>query len=387
MAMEVKAVEVMRSPLRQVGRLQFIDFARGLVMVIMAWDHVSGFWMTVHGGLEGVYPYRNPALDLTLFLARFVSHWCAPTFVFLSGVSLALSVSRRLSRGEPQRDITIHIVKRGLLLLLFEALLVSPAFDLPYLYFGVIAAIGVSLIVLSVGRRLPASVILAVSLIIILNHQWLDLGFIPMDVAWGHYIRRVLHEPGFNWRPYFALYPVIPWIGVVGLGWVFGSYLSGLDWERVRRLKLPLAATGAGSIALFFLVRWVNSYGNLVRRWSGDVMDWLYISKYPPSIAFLLWSLGGMCLFLALGLLIEERGWSNRSAVGAVHTFGRTPLFFYLTHLWLYRLRLPGVLTPPFHLDLAQTLAFWAAGLVVLWVLCSRYEVLKRRYPRFLRYI
>ena len=387
MIMEVKAVEVMRSPLRQVGRLQFIDFARGLVMVIMAWDHVSGFWMAVHGGLEGIYPYRNPALDLTLFMARFVSHWCAPTFVFLSGVSLALSVNKRLGRGEPERDITIHIVMRGLLLLLFEALLVSPAFDLPYLYFGVIAAIGVSLIVLSVGRRLPASVILAVSLIIILNHQWLDLGFIPMDAAWGHYLRRVLHEPGFDWRPYFALYPVIPWIGVVGLGWVFGSHLSGLDWERVRRLKLPLAAAGAGSIALFFLVRWANGYGNLVRRWSGDIMDWLYISKYPPSVAFLLWSLGGMCLFLALGLLIEERGWSNRGVMGALHTFGRTPLFFYLTHLWLYRLRLPGVLTPPFHLDLVQTLAFWAVGLVVLWVLCSRYEVLKRRYTRFLRYI
>ena len=355
-------------------------------MILMAWDHVSGFWMQVHGGLEGIYPSRIPALDLTMFLARFVSHWCAPTFVFLSGVSLALSVNNRLGRGDSQRDISLHIVKRGLLLLLFEVLLVSPAFDLPYLYFGVIACIGVGLIIFSVYRRLPTMAILAISMIIILNHQWLDLSFIPMDVAWGHYLRRIVHEPGFTWPPYFALYPVIPWIGVMGLGWVFGTYIHGLERERVFRLKLPLAAAGAASIALFFVVRYFNGYGNLVRRWSGDIMDWLYLSKYPPSIAFLLWTLGGMSLFLALGLLIEERGWSNKNIAGAVHTFGRAPLFFYLTHLWLYRLRLPRV-PVPFYLDLLQTLGFWAVGLVILWALCSRYEKLKRRYPRFLQYI
>ncbi len=103
-------------------------------------------------------------------------------------------------------------------------------------------------------------------------------------------------------------------------------------------------------------------------------------------MAFLLWTLGGMCLFLALGLLIEGRGWSGRNIAGVVNTFGRVPLFFYLTHLWLYRLRLPGIALP-FHLDLLQTLGLWAAGLVVLWLLCSRYEKLKRGHPRFLQYI
>jgi uncharacterized membrane protein len=371
---------------RGVGRLQFIDFTRGLVMMIMAWDHVSGFWMKIHGGLEGIYPHRNPALDLPLFMARFVSHWCAPTFIFLSGVSLALSVRKRLDRGDPQRDITVHLITRGVLLLIFEALIVSPAFDLPRLYFGVIAAIGVGLVIFSVYRRAPTAVILTISLIIILNHQWLDLSFIPMDVPWGHYLRRILHEPNFTWRPYFALYPVIPWIGVMGLGWVFGNFLNHFDREKLPRLKLPLALIGVAFIALFFVVRWANGYGNLVQRWGNNIMDWLYVSKYPPSIAFLLWTLGGMCLFLALGLLIEEKGWSDKNIIGAVHTFGRTPLFFYLTHLWLYRLRLPGA-PVPFYLDLLQTLGLWAVGLVVLWLVCSRYEKIKRRYPRFLQYI
>jgi len=93
-------IQAPKSPVKLEGRLQYIDFARGLVMVIMAWDHASGFWMQLHGGLEGIYPARNPALGIALFLASFVSHWCAPTFVFLSGVSLALSVKNRLNRGD-----------------------------------------------------------------------------------------------------------------------------------------------------------------------------------------------------------------------------------------------------------------------------------------------
>jgi len=379
-------VQTQIAPVKQVTRLHFIDFARGLVMVIMAWDHVSGFWMELHGGLEGILPYRNPSLDLTHFLARFVSHWCAPTFVFLSGVSLAFSVRNRLRRGQSELDITLHIIKRGLILLLFEALLVSPAFDLPNLYFGVIAAIGVSLIMFSFIRKVPPAIIFVFSLVIILNHQWLDLSFLSMDVAWSHYLRRILHEPGFSWRPYFALYPVIPWIGVMGLGWVTGDHLHGMDSESIPKLKLPLLAVGTSSVLLFFVVRWLNGYGNLVYRWSGDILDWLYISKYPPSISYLLWSLGGMCIFLAIGVMLQERDWSNLNLSGVVHTFGRTPLFFYLTHLWLYRLRLPKV-PAPFHFDLFQTLGLWLVGLVVLWQLCSRYEKLKRRYPRFLQYI
>jgi uncharacterized membrane protein len=371
---------------RRPTRLQFIDFARGLVMVLMAWDHVSNFWNQVHGGSEGIYPFRNPNLDLVWTLARFVTHYAAPTFILLSGASLSLSVHKRLSRGDSQRDITLHIIVRGLLLLVFEALIVAPAFDLPRYYFGVIACIGVSLVIFSVYRRLPTTAILAISLIIILNQQWLDLSFIPFDAAWGHYLRRIVAEPGFTWYPYFSLYTLVPWFGVMGLGWTFGTYLHGFDRANLPKLKKSLAVAGVTSITLFFVLRLMNGYGNLVRRWSMDILDWLYISKYPPSLAFLLWTLGGTCLFMVLGIWLQEKGWSDKNVVGAIHTLGRVPLFFYLTHLWFYRLRLPGV-PAPFYLNFWQTVAWWGVGLVLLWLLSSWYEVLKRRYPRFLRYI
>jgi uncharacterized membrane protein len=384
--MESQTIQVAEQIPRRLTRLQFIDFARGLVMVLMAWDHVSNFWNNVHGGSEGIYLMRNPDLNLVWTLARFVTHYAAPTFVLLSGISLALSVHKRLSRGDSQRDITIHIIVRGLLLLVFEALIVAPAFSLPRYYFGVIACIGVSLVIFSVYRRLPTTAILAISLIIILNQQWLDLSFIPFDAAWGHYLRRIVAEPGFTWHPYFALYTLVPWFGVMGLGWTFGTYLHSFDRENLPKLKTPLAVAGVSAIALFFIVRLMNGYGNLVRRWSNDILDWLYISKYPPSLAFLLWTLGGTCLFMAVGIWLQEKNWSDKNVVGAIHTLGRVPLFFYLTHLWLYRLRLPKV-PAPFYLNLWQTMAWWAVGLVLLWLLSSRFETLKRRYPRFLRYI
>ncbi len=375
-----------------VGRLQFIDFARGIVMAIMAWDHVSSFWNEFHHGSEGVLGQAPPFLNLTWFLERFVSHVCAPSFIFLAGTVLALSAVKRLARGESQTDMTLHLIKRGIVLIILEPLLVSSAFGTSKFYFGVIACIGVSLIIFSVFRRLPPTVILAVSLIIVLNHNFLSLNFIPTDTAWGWYARVIIHEPNFEWWPYFGLYPIIPWIGVMGLGWTFGSLLASMDPERIMKLKVPLATTGVASIALFFVVRWMNGYGNLLRRWGNTVIDWLYVSKYPPSIAFLLWTLGRMCIFLALGMALQNRPKFGKGITGIILAFGRNPLFFYLTHLGLYRLRLPTGLRPEpksplFPLEMWQTFLFWIVGLLILWQLCLRYEKLKRAYPRFLQYI
>jgi uncharacterized membrane protein len=368
--------------------MPFIDFARGAVMIIMAWDHVSSFWHQLHHGGEGILGRAPPFESLGWFLERFVSHWCAPTFIFLAGASLALSAAKRLERGDSQGEITFHIIKRGLVLLLFEALLVSPAFDLPPYYFGVIACIGVGLIIFSVSRRLPTTIILVLSLFIVLNHSFLDLSWIPDTYPWGWYLRVIIHEPNFDGWPYVGLYPLIPWIGVMGLGWCFGSVLPRFERNQIGKLKNSLFFTGLASIALFFAVRWMNGFGNLLLRQGDTLIDWLYVSKYPPSVAFLLWSLGGMCVFLAVGLVLQEKPRIGNRLTDAIHDIGKAPLFFYLAHLWLYRLRLPGVGEPPFYLEMYQTFVFWIVGLVVLWQFTKWFYLYKRARPgSLLRYV
>lgn len=377
--------ETMEKAKKFSGRLSFLDFARGIIMIIMAWDHVSGFWNQYHHGGEGILGRAPPFINTTWFLLRFVSHYCAPTFIFLAGTVLAISATRRLERGDRERDVTLHLITRGLVLLVLEAALVSPAFSLPWTYFGVIACIGVSFIIFSVARKLPPKVILLVSLLIVLNEPFLNLDFIPLNVNWGRYLRVIINEPNFERFPYFGLYPIIPWIGVMGMGWSLGSYLESKSRKDIAALRNRVLATGIASIVMFFVVRYINGYGNLLPRTGNTLIEWLYVSKYPPSLAFLLWSLGGMCIFMTIGLVLEERGLSENRIVAAVLTIGRNPLFFYVTHLWLYRIRWTG---PPYQLELSTTLVFWAVGIVVLWFMCREYEKLKRKHPKpILQYI
>ena len=367
-------------------RLQFVDLTRGVIMMIMAWDHVSGFWNQYHHGGEGIFGRAPAFINTEWFLLRFVSHVCAPTFIFLAGTVLAISVSRRLARGDTQMQVTRHLILRGIILLFLEAALVSPAFSNPWTYFGVIACIGVSFIIFSVARRLPTRLILALSLVIVLGHSFLSLDFIPRNTNWGWYLRVILHEPNYDKWPYIGLYPIIPWIGVMGLGWSLGSYLLKIDGSVMTILKKRFASIGIMSLILFVGVRWLNGFGNLLPRKGNSLVDWLYVSKYPPDVAFLLWTLGIMCLIMALGMHLEKLNMLAGKFTSVILVFGRNALFFYLVHLWLYRLNwpsfTPGAYVPPFYLGLGETVLFWAVGLVVLWQLCLRYEKLKRKYPK-----
>lgn len=154
--------------------------------------------MAAHrGGGEGILGRMPPFVNTTWFLERFVSHFCAPTFIFLAGTVLTVSAARRLERGEAEMGVALHLVKRGLVLFL-EAFFVSPAFSMPWTYFGVLACIGVCLIAFSVAWWLPWKAMLALSLVVVLGHQFLDLGFIPAGPNWGWYLRVILHEPNYD---------------------------------------------------------------------------------------------------------------------------------------------------------------------------------------------
>ena len=229
--------------------------------------------------------------------------------------------------------------------------------------------------------------ILAVSTTIVVFHQLLDLSFIPKENI-GLLLMLYLHEPSFDYYPFHVLYPIIPWIGVMGLGWCFGIYLNSLDHGRVKRLATPIANIGVASILIFVVIRWLNSFGNLVLRRGDTVQDWLAVSKYPPDLAFLTITLGGMCLLMTLGLLIEDKNWFGGSITGVLLVFGRTPLFFYVTHLVLYRVHPFFITKPLFMTGLPTVFVFWLIGLLVLWRLCLRYERYKKAHPEsLLQYI
>lgn len=367
------------------SRLAFIDFSRGIVMIIMAWDHLAGFWGKYKGGkmLIGNAPFTE---TFAWFMSRVVTHVCAPTFIFIAGTVLAISTVRRLGKGQPQSQVTLRIIKRGAILILIQFFIVNGAWDKVgdyYSYlFGVIACIGGCMIILSVLRRFNPAIILGVSLYILLNHQFLDLGWIHDTVWGGHYLRVIIHEPNeVLWYPFTGRYPIIPWLGVMGLGWVFGVYLAqnpGMDYTRLMK---PLTATGVSSVVAWLFVRWVNGYGNLRPRLDNSLWEWLWIQKYPPSQGFLLLTLGVMCLLFALGIIVCKRYSTNTGLLGFVMTLGRNALFFYIAHLWLYRFRLPGAPVSEFKLDFIPAVIAWLIGLTILWQLCIRYEHLKKRYP------
>ena len=173
------------------------------------------------------------------------------------------------------------------------------------------------------------------------------------------------------------------------MGWGFGDFLYSYDETKIQNLRLPLVATGVGAWILFVAVRWFNGFGVLVPRQGVTLMDWLSVAKYPPSLAFILVTLGEMCFFLAIGLLVQRLRNPEKGVTGMVLLFGRIPLFFYLSHLVLYRLR-PFWMDQPrlYNLTLWETGAFWVIGLAILWWLGGHYlEYKKSHRDSLLQYI
>ena len=305
------------------SRLVSIDIVRGLAMVLMALDHVRDFFAA---------PRLDP-LDLShtsasLFLTRWITHLCAPLFVFLAGASSYL-LSQRRSRAELSRFLLI----RGLWLIVLEITVVDFAwtFDLRYqtgLYLQVIWAIGVAMIVLATLVYLPFPAIAAFSVIMIASHNLLD--GIAAE-SWGDWapLWTVLHVQGPIPHA-FIEYPLIPWIAVMSLGYCTGGIFQ-LDAQRRGRVLVYL---GAAALAGFGLLRMLNVYGD-PRPWSLQsttvltLLSIVNVQKYPPSLQFLLLTLGSGFLLLAA----FESGRGRMSEV--LSTFGRVPLFFYVLHIAL----------------------------------------------------
>jgi uncharacterized membrane protein len=308
------------------ARVSSIDILRGLVMVLMALDHVRDFFTDV----------RFDPLDLSqtsapLFLTRWITHFCAPTFVFLAGVSAYLG-GRRCTRTELSR----FLFTRGLWLIVLEVTLMSLVwtFNVRYehgLFLQVIWAIGVSMIVLAALVHLPLRAIATFSIVIILGHNLLD-GIEPQSLgAWAP-LWSLLHVQGPIPHAFVA-YPLIPWIAVMSLGYCVGAQFELAPQQRTQRFIY----FGAASLTVFVLLRTTNLYGDPA-DWSlqsttlHTLLSFVDVQKYPPSLQYLLLTLG--TAFLLLATLESAR--SKFSEV--LRTFGRVPLFFYVLHIALAHL-------------------------------------------------
>lgn len=310
-------------------RIDAIDMMRGLVILIMLLDHVrERFYYHV----QVSDPMDISVTEPGLFFSRFAAHFCAPVFVFLTGLSAWLYAHP--AQGAP-RSARGFLFKRGLFLIALEITVITVSWMGSYhtIWLQVIWAIGVSMLALAAMLALPYRVLAVLGLLIVFGHNALTpINFMPGE--WGYSLWTILHDrnyllqsDGLNIR---ASYPVLPWIGVILLGYVAGPLYTMAATTR-RRWLLRL---GAACLALLVLLRGFNIYGETL-PWQLQasalecLMAILNFTKYPPSLHFLLVTLGSMFLLLA-----QMERWHNKAAQVLV-TFGSVPMFFYILHLYV----------------------------------------------------
>jgi len=309
-------------------RLSTIDFTRGLVMVIMALDHVRDLMHTTALTQD---PTDLSTTTPGLFMTRWITHLCAPTFVFLSGTSAYLS----LKNGGNLTTSRRFLRSRGLWLILLEFTLINFAlwFDLQFrlLVMQVIAAIGFGLVVLSFLLKTPVRIVGLLGLVIVFGHNLLQgVAFNgPLGFFWS-----VLFRPGvFSVTPHFTfavLYPLIPWLGILLAGYAAGPIFER-DLPQRRKTVLTL---GLASLALFSLIRFFNFYGDpapwaVQKEGLFTFLSFINCSKYPPSLLYTL-----LTLSVAFLILAAADGRENR-VTRAVSVYGKVPLFYYLIHWYL----------------------------------------------------
>ncbi|CAM3213876.1 DUF1624 domain-containing protein [Corallococcus soli] len=314
------------------GRIVAIDALRGFVMLLMLVDHAREFFY-MHAQVSD--PVNLATTPPGLFFTRLAAHLCAPVFVALTGLSAWLYGQRRGGK----RAASAFLLKRGAFLVLLELTLVNFAWTFslaPSTYFlQVIWAIGWSMIALAGLLWLPKPALLAVGFAIVFGHNLLDpISFAPGEP--GSALWAIFHDRGFIELPWDARartsYPLAPWIGVIALGHVIGPWFSSAVDVGTRRRRLCFL--GASALTLFMALRLLNGYGEPVPWVVGatplkTVISFLNLTKYPPSLDFLLLTLGVGALLLALLERMPARG------LALLTTFGAAPLFFYLAHLYL----------------------------------------------------
>ena len=369
------------------SRINSIDLLRGWIMVIMALDHVRDYF---HADSLRFEPTDLEHTNVLLFFTRWITHFCAPAFVLLTGTSAFLSGQRK-----SKKEQSLFLIKRGLWLLLVEITIINFAWsfniNLPFIGLGVIWAIGISMIALAVFIHLPIKWIAATGLTLVAAHNLLD------SLHFNNFLWAAVHEPAiFRLNAAHLIrvsYPVMPWVGLMALGYCLGTvYASKFDEKRRKKI---LVLGGLLAIVLFILLRFINQYGDM-QHWSIQksaaftFLSFLNTTKYPPSLLYLLMTIGPILIFLAF----MEKKKNNRLEKALIH-FGRVPMFYYILHIYLLHLlamvaaQLSGYgwqsmilirrtwVDPQlkgYGFSLLATYGVWILVVLLLYPLCKRYD-------------
>jgi uncharacterized membrane protein len=372
------------------GRLESVDVVRGVIMIVMALDHVRDFF-----GVPGGSPTDPARAGLALFLTRWVTHFCAPVFFLLTGTGAYLSLRKR-----SVSELSLYLLTRGVWLIFLELVVVRCLgfqFNVDYRVTMLLVfwALGWSMMTLAALVYLPAAVVTVFGVALIAGHNLLD------PIRSSSAIWAVLHSPGFvvNGGPHvvFVSYPLVPWIGVTAAGFGLGQIY---EWAADRR-RAFLLRIGVLLIAAFVLLRGVNVYGDPA-RWSvqqstvSTVLSFLNTTKYPPSLLFLLMTLGPALLALRA---VDNRTprWLRPALV-----MGRVPMFYFVLHLPLIHVlavlvsyarygeahgmfespdlaHYPFTAPPGWGFALPVVYAIWVGVVLALYPLCRWFAGVKQR--------
>lgn len=374
-------------------RLDAIDVLRGIVMVLMSIDHASEAFNGGRLFTDSFFFYNaGTPLPAGQFFTRWITHLCAPTFVALAGTSLAISTESRRARGESERAIDQHILARGFLILVFELVWMSFAMVGPGRFLlQVLFAIGSSLIAMAALRRLGDRTMLILALVIAFFSEVL-LGFVAtMSLLEEPTLAMLVAGGRFYDNHLIVAYPMIPWLSMMMLGWAFGRRL--VKWraegkDEARLASRTLAIAGVIGLVVFALLRAKNTYGNmLLTREDQSLIQWLHVSKYPPSATYIGLELGIASLLLALLFRVLAGVRTLPRVLEPLRVLGSTALFYYLLHLHLLTLvsKVTGL-----HEKLGIASAYYGAlgVLVILYPLCAWYRRFKATHKTsFARFV
>ncbi|UCG24823.1 MAG: DUF1624 domain-containing protein [Chloroflexota bacterium] len=358
-------------------RLQAVDALRGLIIILMALDHANHFVAQEHSPGEywgGVFLAYSETLP---FLTRLVTHLAAPGFFFLMGVGMILYANSRTQAGQNRRRIMSHFLVRGALLIALQFLVVNRAWELSpggwglEMYVGVLFALGSAMIVSSLLIWLKSGYLIVLAGALLVGTELIH----PDPATWNQvnltvFERLFIHPTGD--RSLWSNYPVLPWLELAVLGLAYGHWLTR-DSKRTFRWG---AFLGVGLLVLFVLLRAVDGFGNIRPRAGSSWIDFLNVVKYPPSLTFTFLTMG--VNMIALGLLsrIAEK---RTILLQPLVVYGRTPLFFYLVHLFLYAGL--GRLFTPEGTTIPGMIPYWLLGLVILYPLCFWFSRVRSSRP------